>query len=82
MSEIKPCPFCGSKGGDRTEPIGPSVTIGSGRVFVSCAQCGARGPTVKSDDHTRDEYVIGRWNNRVVSVTVRERSPFLYEDEA
>lgn len=82
MSEIKPCPFCAAAFDRAAEKRGPSVFDEGGRAFVGCVECGARGPMVKSDDHTRDEYVIGRWNSRVVPIVTRQAPPFDFEDEA
>lgn len=66
MSDLKPCPFCGS----------PDLFVGSGTedreglpVYVGCGECGALGPWV----YTREKSVLGSieivaemtgWNKR------------------
>jgi hypothetical protein len=77
MSAIKPCPFCGTPDGAH----GPSLFTEQGKAFVGCVRCGARGPAVDAGDYTRDEYVIGRWNARQITVTTRQAPPFVIEDD-
>lgn len=74
---IKSCPFCGMPAG----PNGPSLHTDLAKVYVACVRCGARGPSVDAGDYTRDEYVIGRWNKREITVTVRDAPPFVFDDD-
>jgi len=53
MKEIKPCPFCGGKGG--------IMFAGETSVWVNCQQCDADGPWVESNE----DDAIDKWNTRV-----------------
>ena len=53
MKEIKPCPFCGGKGG--------IMFGGVNSVWVNCQQCDADGPWV---DNNEDD-AIDKWNTRI-----------------
>jgi Lar family restriction alleviation protein len=68
MAILKPCPFCGTPDG----PHGPSVFTESGKSFVGCIKCGARGPATDASDYTRDKYIVGLWNSRSVSPSSSE----------
>ena len=50
MTELKPCPFCGSKNVDVTK-IGPEDW------WLQCRGCGATGPIGESEEET-----IKLWN--------------------
>ena len=61
MSEIIPCPFCGSE----------NVGFGVGNIaywkWVHCAVCGAAGP-----DADNNVEAIAKWNTRTAPVAPRE----------
>jgi Lar family restriction alleviation protein len=60
MSELKPCPFCGShdvyllRDGDKDELVG----------WVTCCDCEGSGPIVDTD--ITEENVAAKWNTRNV----------------
>ena len=63
MSELKPCPFCGSKTA-RIEEKGPfQYTV----VSVRCNKCGACGPIVPTMNPRYISAAAEEWNNRYYS---------------
>lgn len=52
MTDLKPCPFCGS---NETDPINGD------RCWIACLTCWAEGPSADTPEDAAE-----RWNNRSV----------------
>lgn len=65
MSELKPCPFCGSEA--------ELVYYGLNGNFkvIQCSVCGARTRMFNSDIIKRGENVVEAWNKRAKDDTGR-----------
>lgn len=61
MSELKPCPFCGSK-----EVITVADLIYEGDIGIECQNCGIQffAPTNYSLIEDEKGYMITMWNRR------------------
>ena len=54
MTELKPCPFCGSP------PIEPWVRDWENTYSAYCSKCGCIGPSARNE-----EEAVSQWNKRV-----------------
>lgn len=60
MTDIKPCPFCGS--------TLVQIVVDGYCAWIICDNCNAEGPTASVDDYDHDEIEdqsANKWNNRV-----------------
>ena len=64
MTEIKPCPFCGTSG--------ESIEVKDDDLGVTCHGCGVWMPERVSSDITRNHGALEGWNRRVLHILMTD----------
>ncbi|MAG67091.1 MAG: hypothetical protein CMK74_14675 [Pseudomonadales bacterium] len=65
MSDLKPCPFCGS---EADLVVIPAAGSGHGQPEIRYIACTYSGCKASGGSHPLEVAVVAKWNRRVLSV--------------